>query len=78
MDFITFRDTMLYATDLSGLVAYVASISIALFGVALTTYADERVSVQTACVPTRARSRLSGLRSSLEGGLTDRQVWNFR
>jgi|HubBroStandDraft_6_1064221.scaffolds.fasta_scaffold4091181_1 hypothetical protein len=43
MDFITFRDTMLYATDLSGLVAYVASISIALFGVALTTYADKRV-----------------------------------
>ena len=43
MDLITLRDTMLYATDLSGLVAYVASISIALFGVALTTYVDKRV-----------------------------------
>ena len=33
---------MIYATDLSGLVAYVAVISFALFGIALTTYADDK------------------------------------
>jgi hypothetical protein len=40
MDFAAFRDTMVYAADLPGLIAYVATISLALFGVGLTVYAD--------------------------------------
>ena len=42
MDFAAFKDTMMYAADLPGLVAYVAAISVALFGVGLATHADNK------------------------------------
>jgi hypothetical protein len=42
MDFATFRDTMVAAVDLPGLVAYVAAISVALFGVGIASYADDQ------------------------------------
>ncbi|HTV29667.1 MAG TPA: hypothetical protein VMF32_17995 [Xanthobacteraceae bacterium] len=41
MDFATFRDMMVAAADLPGLVAYVAAISIGLFGVGIASYADD-------------------------------------
>jgi hypothetical protein len=42
MDFATFGDMMVYAADPAGLVAYVAIISVALFGVWLATHADDQ------------------------------------
>jgi hypothetical protein len=42
MDFAAFRDTMAAAADLQGIVAYVVTVSVALFGVWLASYADVR------------------------------------
>jgi hypothetical protein len=42
MDLATLRDTIVTAADLPGLVAYVAAISVALFGVGIASYADDQ------------------------------------
>lgn len=42
MDFATLRDTIVAGADFPRLLAYVAAISVALFGVGMVSYADDQ------------------------------------